>query len=205
MKPKGTKNLLRDVAGVLIYLNRQRCIDNLKKSGLEKIEEYLNVYHTKGLFLDQEKGLITPAHVRDQIRELLGRTVSDEKIDAVWNSFLVGIPRHKLELLLKLRDHYVVYLLSNTNQIHWDWSCKNAFPYRTFRVDDYFEKKYLSFEMKMAKPDLNIFEAVLEDANILPEETFFIDDSEANCLTAQSLGITTYTPTEGEDWSHLFK
>ena len=205
MKTKGIKNLLIDFGGVLIDLNRQRCIDNFKQLGLENIDEYLNVYHQKGLFLDQEKGLITPAQFRDQIRELLGRTVSDEKIDAVWNSFLVGIPRHKLELLLKLRDHYVVYLLSNTNQIHWDWSCKNAFPYRTFRVDDYFEKKYLSFEMKMAKPDLNIFEAVLEDANILPEETFFIDDSEANCLTAQSLGITTYTPTEGEDWSHLFK
>ena len=149
--------------------------------------------------------MITPAQFRDQIRELLGRTVSDEKIDAVWNSFLVGIPRYKLDLLLKLRENYVVYLLSNTNEIHWKWSCENTFPYRTFRVKDYFEKMYLSFEMKMAKPDLNIFEAVVEDAGILPEETLFIDDSEANCLTAQSLGIATYTPAEGEDWSHLFQ
>ena len=59
--------------------------------------------------------------------------------------------------------------------------------------------------MKMAKPDSDIFEAVLDDVGILPEETFFIDDSQANCLTAQSLGISTYTPAEGEDWSHLFK
>ncbi len=205
MRAKGIKNLLIDFGGVLIDLERQRCIDNFKKLGLENIDDYLNIYHQKGIFLEQEKGLITPPEFRNGIRDLLGRVVSDEKIDAVWNSFLGEIPRYKLDLLLKLRERYVVYLLSNTNKIHWDWACKHTFRYRTFRVDDYFEKKYLSFEMKMAKPDRDIFEAVIEDAGILPEETFFIDDSQANCLTAQSLGISTYTPAEGEDWSHLFK
>ena len=205
MRTKGIKNLLIDFGGVLIDLHRERCIDNFKKLGLENIDEYLNIYHQKGIFLEQEKGLITPAEFRNGIRELLGRVVSDEKIDAVWNSFLGEIPRYKLDLLLKLRERYVVYLLSNTNQIHWDWACKHTFPYRTFRVDDYFEKKYISYQMKMAKPDLEIFEAVLEDANILPEETLFIDDSLANCKAAESLGILTYTPAEGEDWGHLFK
>ena len=32
---------------------------------------------------------------------------------------LLDIPREKLDLLLKLREHYMVYLLSNTNRIHW--------------------------------------------------------------------------------------
>ena len=152
MRTKGIKNLLIDFGGVLIDLNRQRCIDNFKQLGLENIDEYLNVYHQKGLFLDQEKGLITPAQFRDQIRELLGRTESDEKIDAVWNSFLVGIPRYKLDLLLKLRENYVVYLLRNTNEINWKWSCANTFPYRTFRVKDDFVKMYLSFEIKLVSP-----------------------------------------------------
>jgi len=46
---------------------------------------------------------------------------------------------------------------------------------------------------------------VLDDAGLDPKETFFIDDSEANCMTARSLGISTYVPKAGEDWSHLFK
>ena len=165
MRTKGIKNLLIDFGGVLIDLHRQRCIDNFKKLGLENIDEYLNVYHQKGLFLEQEKGLITPPEFRDGICELLGRMVSDEKIDAVWNSFLGEIPRYKLDLLLKLRERYVVYLLSNTNEIHWNWACKHAFPYRSLRVYDYFAKKYLSFEMKMAKPASDIFEAVLDAAS----------------------------------------
>ena len=106
--------------------------------------------------------------------------------------------------MLKLREKYVVYLLSNTNEIHWKWTCKNLFPYRTFKVEDYFEKTYLSFEMKMAKPEPEIFKAILDDAGIEPEETLFIDDSEINCKAAQNLGISTYTAKAGEDWSHLF-
>ena len=71
-------------------------------------------------------------------------------------------------------------------------------------VQDYFEKTYLSFEMKMAKPEPEIFKAILDDAGIEPEETLFIDDSEINCKAAQNLGISTYTAKAGEDWSHLF-
>ena len=58
--------------------------------------------------------------------------------------------------------------------------------------------------MKMAKPDVEIFQQVIDLTNIDPQETCFIDDSEANCRTAETLGITTYTPKAHEDWRHLF-
>lgn len=204
MKNKGIKNLLIDFGGVLIDLDREHCIKNFKKLGFENIEDFLNIYHQQGAFMDHEKGLISPAEFRDEVRRLMGKPASDQEIDAVWNSFLVSIPTYKLELLLKLREKYVVYLLSNTNEIHWNWSCKHVFPYHAFKVEDYFEKIYLSFEMKMMKPEPEIFKAVIEDAGIDPKETFFIDDSEINCKTANELGISTYTPIAGEDWSHLF-
>lgn len=204
MKNKGIKNLLIDFGGVLINLDRPRCIKNFKKLGLSNVENLLNIYHQQGLFMQQEKGLITPVEFRTGIREMMGKVATDRQIDAAWNSFLVDIPTYKLDLLLKLREKYVVYLLSNTNDIHWKWACKNAFPYRGFRVEDYFEKIYLSFEMKMVKPEPQIFDAVLKDADIDPTETFFIDDSEQNCRVAETFGISTYTPKAGEDWSHLF-
>lgn len=171
---------------------------------MQNVDELLNVYHQQGIFMQQEKGLVTSAEFRDVIRQMVGKPLTDQQIDDAWNSFLVDIPTYKLDLLLKLREKYVVYLLSNTNDIHWKWSCENVFPYRGFQVEDYFEKIYLSFEMKMVKPDTEIFETVLADANIDPKETFFIDDSEANCLAAQALGISTYTPQANEDWSHIF-
>ena len=59
--------------------------------------------------------------------------------------------------------------------------------------------------MNMAKPDTEIFQKVLKDAGLDPKETFFIDDSADNCRVAETLGISTYMPKAGEDWSHLFK
>lgn len=204
MRDKVIRNLLVDLGGVLITLNRQRCIQNFKKLGLSNVDELLGASAEQGIFMKQEKGLITSAEFRDGIREAIGRNVTDEQIDTAWNSYLVDIPSCKLDLLLKLREKYVVYLLSNTNEIHWHWSCEHAFPYRGFRAKDYFEKIYLSHEMQMVKPDADIFEAVLADAGIDPRQTFFIDDIDANCQTARTLGISTYTPKAGEDWGHLF-
>ena len=205
MKRKGIKNLIVDFGGVLIDLDRQRCLENFRELGLPDVEHTLDLYHQQDFFQQYEKGLISSADFRNVIREKIGKDVDDARIDAAWNSFLVSIPTYKLDLLLALRKDYVVYLLSNTNEIHWKWACEHAFPYKTFRVEDYFEHIFLSYEMKMAKPDEEIFRKVLDDAGLDPKETFFIDDSETNCLTARSLGISTYTPKAGEDWSHLFK
>lgn len=204
MRRKGIKNLIIDFGGVLIDLNRQRCIENFKRLGLPDVEVVLDIYHQQDFFQKYEKGLITSAEFRDVIREKIGKPVTDAQIDDAWNSFLVSIPAAKLDLLLNLRKDYVVYLLSNTNEIHWQWSCQHAFPYKTFRVENYFEHIYLSYEMNMAKPDAEIFQKVLDDTGIIPAETLFIDDSTANCRAAEALGITTYTPQAGEDWSHLF-
>lgn len=204
MRRKGIKNLIIDFGGVLIDLDRQRCIENFKRLGLPDVEVVLDIYHQQDFFQKYEKGLITSAEFRDVIREKIGKPVTDAQIDDAWNSFLVSIPAAKLDLLLNLRKDYVVYLLSNTNEIHWQWSCQHAFPYKTFRVEDYFEHIYLSYEMNMAKPDAEIFQKVLDDTGIIPAETLFIDDSAANCRAAEALGITTYTPQTGEDWSHLF-
>ena len=205
MKRKGIKNLIVDFGGVLIDLDRQRCLENFRELGLPDVEHTLDLYHQQDFFQQYEKGLISSADFRNVIREKIGKDVDDARIDAAWNSFLVSIPTYKLDLLLALRKDYVVYLLSNTNEIHWKWSCEHAFRYKTFRVEDYFEHIFLSYEMKMAKPDEEIFRKVLDDTGLDPKETFFIDDSEANCMTARSLGISTYVPKAGEDWSHLFK
>lgn len=201
---KGIRNLIVDFGGVLIDLDRRRCIENFSRLGVPDTEAMLDVCHQQGIFLQYEKGTISSAEFRDAIRGRMENPATDADIDAAWNSFLVGIPVYKLDLLLKLRERYVVYLLSNTNDIHWRWSCEHAFRYRAFRAEDFFEKIFLSYEMKLSKPDVAIYRKVLDETGINPEETLFIDDSAANCRAAETLGISTYTPKAGEDWSHLF-
>ena len=157
-----------------------------------------------GVFSRFELGEISPEEFRDAIRKEADESLTDRKIDDMWNLMLLNIPREKLDLLLELRERYMVYLLSNTNQIHWDYAGEEMFNYRGFRADDFFEDTFLSFKMHLAKPDKAIYEKVMKEANILPEETFFIDDSETNCRAAAALGIQTHHYHIGEDLSLLF-
>jgi putative hydrolase of the HAD superfamily len=72
-------------------------------------------------------------------------------------------------------------------------------------VEDYFEKLFLSFEMHLVKPGIEIFRKIIEETAIVPQETLFIDDAEANCKTAQSLGINIYLANAKENWGYLFE
>ena len=201
---KKIRNIVFDLGGVLVDLDFKAAINGLQKAGFANVKEQLQAFDCEGIFQKFELGEMTADEFRSAIRENSTVSLTDEEVDGLWNAMLLEVPREKLELILHLRGKYMVYLLSNTNSIHWDYVCKNAFNYRGFRVNDYFEETFLSFEMHLAKPDKAIFEKVLEEANLLPEETLFIDDSEANCKAASELGIHTHHYHIGEDLKELF-
>ena len=202
---KQIKNIVFDLGGVLVDLDFKAAINGLRQAGFANVKEQLMAFDQGGIFQKFELGEMTADEFRTAIRENSTVTLTDEEIDALWNAMLLEIPREKLELILDLRGKYMVYLLSNTNSIHWDYVCKNAFNYRGFRVNDYFEETFLSYEMHLAKPNKAIFEKVLHDANLLPEETLFIDDSEANCKAAEEVGIHAHHYHIGDDLSKVFE
>ena len=202
---KNIKNIVFDLGGVLINLDFERAFEAFKKAGFENIEEQLQSFNREGIFEQFELGEISQEEFRSAIREKAKVALTDQEIDDMWNLVLLDIPREKLELILDLRGKYMVYLLSNTNKTHWDYTCKNAFNYRGFRVEDYFEETFLSFEMHMIKPNKAIFETMLSEANLLAEETLFIDDSEANCKAAQEVGIHAHHYHIGDDLSKIFE
>ena len=70
-------------------------------------------------------------------------------------------------------------------------------------LEAYFDKVYVSCEMKLLKPSPEIFRAVLADSALRAEETLFVDDSERNVATARSLGFATYCPKNGEDFTPM--
>ena len=202
---KNIKNIVFDLGGVLVDLDFKSTINGLQKAGFTNVKEQLQAFDQDGIFKKFELGEISADEFRASIRKNSSVSLTDEEVDSLWNLMLLEIPREKLELILDLRSKYMVYLLSNTNSIHWDYVCKNAFNYRGFRMDDYFEETFLSYEMHLAKPDKAIFEKMLNDANLLPEEILFIDDLEANCKAAEEVGIHAHHYHVGDDLSKIFE
>lgn len=72
----------------------------------------------------------------------------------------------------------------------------NLISFDKKRIDDQydlsrFDYVYLSFEIGMEKPDGRIYEYVLDDLKIKPENILFIDDDSNNILMAKKYGWNT--------------
>lgn len=199
------ENIIFDFGGVLVELDKPGCIEAFNRIGFSQAAAWVDSYCQQGIFSLLETGRITPEDFCDEVRSMTGNSASDAAIWNAWNLLITGIPSYRLEALLELRKRYRLLLLSNTNQVHWRFSCENHFRYKEYTIADYFDQIYLSYEMHKAKPDVDIFKEVVERSGVDLSRTLFIDDSLANCEAARSVGIESYHLQPGEDWRRLFE
>ena len=201
----GVRNLMFDLGGVIIDLDRQRCVDALVALGDSHADELLGLSMQKGEFMKLEEGKISAADFYNEMRRRIGRPVSDNEIADAINELLIGIPVERLRLLRELKQHFKVILLSNTNSIMFDTKIADCFAQEGLSVSHYFDDIFLSYRLKACKPHADIFEKVIAQAQIIPEETLFFDDSQQNLDTAAALGFKTYLVTPDRDILSFFK
>lgn len=191
------KNLVFDLGGVIVPLNRVACIRAFNDVvGYKDFGDVLRSYRQVGYFDKFETGRISAPRFREIIRshsvmttkDGQPRTVSDEQIDYSLNCFLCDIPQNRIDALLHFRQSYRMLLLSNTNPIGMNY-CRKLFKAKGYDVKELFDRLYLSYQMKVAKPDPDIFKKMMADSGIVPEETLYIDDSLANVEAGKALGF----------------
>jgi len=202
---KGVKNLLIDLGAVLVDLNKPRCVAAFKALGFVNVEDFLSTQHQEGIFLKADGGLVSSAEFRNEIRKLTGKAHSDAAIDKAWTDMLDGIPAYKLDFLWELKKRFRLMLISNISEIDWHFCLEHYFAYKNRRPEDYFDKLYLSYQMKLMKPNPEIMQKILEDSRAEPAQTLMIDDAEANCRMAESFGMRAFAPLPKEDWTPFLK
>ena len=194
------KHIIFDLGNVLVRLDTPACIEAFKKIGMEMVINRSND-DAKSVLEQLGLGLISVETFCQKARELSGSRASDEGICHAANAMLVEIPDEKKRRLLDLRARgHRVFLLSNTNSIHWDYCVEQLFPYKNYGVADYFERIFLSQEMHLQKPDAEIFNEVLRQTGIRAEDSIFIDDLPENCEAARGVGIQAFQNTNFDDW-----
>lgn len=197
------KNLLFDLGGVIMNLDRMRCVRALEALGMDDANGMLGEYGQKGPFLALEKGEIGPDEFHRQLRPHFDRAVTDEEIDRAFDLFLTGIPVSRLKALRELRRRYKVYLLSNTNPIMMEGYIAGQFRQEGLEMSDYFDGVVTSYEAKCYKPDREIFDYTCEHCGIQPEETLFFDDSQANVEAARRLGFNAAHVAPGKEFTDI--
>ncbi len=196
------RNIIFDFGGVLVNLDRKRCIDAFTRIGAGAIAGYVDECRQEDLFHDLEVGDTGVGQFCDAVRQACGGcNATDEDICGAWDALLTGIPKRRLDKLAELKRDFRLVLLSNTNPIHWRKAVDDYFTQGGLNVNYYFEKTYLSYEMRMLKPDEEIYRKVLDSSGMAAGDTLFIDDSKANCAAAERLGITSMHVTCGDEWT----
>lgn len=193
MKNSRIKNIVFDLGDVILNIDVPLASDNFGKLSGKEQHEVLTLFKEKELFRLFETGLVDEEAFRNMIREVLEfPDWSEEIIDTAWNSLLLDIPPARIELIKELGKNYRLFLLSNTSSIHIKEVNKILHAASGVeKLDDLFEKVYLSYEMGKMKPDPAIYLQVLEESGLVAEETLFLDDNADNITAASKLGIDT--------------
>lgn len=187
------KNIIFDFGGVIINIDYNLTADAFKAMGLTAFEEHFSKAKQRQLFDLYEKGEISSDDFRKDLQAAFADAPSIIHIDTAWNAMLLDLPQERLDLLKQLKKTHRTFLLSNTNEIHIDAIFAALKKEKGLDdLSDYFEKVYLSYKMKMRKPDEEIFRFVLEENHLDPAETLFIDDSPQHIEGAAKSGIHTY-------------
>ena len=194
-----TKNIIFDLGGVILNIDYHKTIDAFTALGIADFDAMYSQAAQSNLFDDLETGRSTPQQFRDGLKQYLPAGTTDAQIDAAWNALLEDLPAERLRLLEACKQRYNTYLLSNTNSIHYVQYIQDLeAAHGLSDMDGLFHKVYLSHEVHMRKPDVEIFEHVLKDQGLNAAETLFIDDSVQHIEGARSVGIQAYHLTGGE-------
>lgn len=196
------KNIFFDLGGVIMTLDPAEALRRFKALGLSDAGRYLGSYTQSGIFGNLEEGKITAEDFRSRLSELIGHELTFEDCKHAWLGYRKDVPQRNLDLLKELRANgYRLILLSNTNPFMMDWALSSGFDGNGSSLSDYFDALYLSYRLGIMKPASDFFRQVLDNENILPEETLFVDDGPRNVEAAGKLGFMTMCPDNGSDWT----
>lgn len=186
------KNIIFDFGGVFIDVDYHKTERAFVEAGIGNFHDLYSQNNASPLFEQFEKGELNDAQFYDALRQASSTSLTNQEIDRCWNSMLGDFYPEAIETAKKLKDHYRLFLFSNTNVIHYN--CFMAIFQRQFGRTDFeslFEKAYYSHTSGIRKPYPEAFEWVLRDAGIKASETLFIDDTISNIEGAQKVGLQT--------------
>lgn len=204
LKTSKINTIIFDLGGVLLNINPLLSLLEFEKiSGIPK-EELINRLRVDKIFEKFDTGSLNSAQFRSELCRIMNKKASDVDIDKAWNKLLLDFPDSRVKLLLDLRKNYRIFLLSNTNIIHFEKYTSDFYNNFGIPMTDLFETTFLSFEIGMHKPDAGIYQQLIQKANIEPSESIFFDDTLANIEATLLMGIKGIQITSECDVEHFF-
>jgi HAD superfamily hydrolase (TIGR01509 family) len=175
-----------DLGKVLIDFDVARACDQIAEISALPFTSIKKFLFDDGLEMNFEAGAFNFSSLHQQFEEHFKITVSRSDLAYAAANIFTPMPA-TIDFLQALRHKYRAHLpfvlLSNTNEIHWE------FIERHWKISQWFDYLILSFEIKAMKPDPVIFREVRRVTGVPAQQCFFVDDLTANVDAARREGF----------------
>ncbi|MEO6328197.1 MAG: HAD family phosphatase [Ginsengibacter sp.] len=186
------KAIIFDLGGVFLNIDYEKVSNAFKALRVDKFDDLYSQSEANPLFEHLETGKINQEEFCNGMLKYTDKAITENDIIDAWNSILLDFRRESLYHLKKLKHKYQLFLLSNTNIIHFH--AFNKIFERSFDNDSFnsfFHNVYYSHEIGFRKPEPEAYLYVLNENNLQPETTLFIDDTLKNLEGANAVGMPT--------------
>jgi len=188
---KNIDNIIFDLGNVILNIDYQNTIDAFKKIGVPNASSFYSKSSQLNIFNQLETGHISKQNFILEIQKIVPKASASQIINA-WNAILQDLPNERIEILKNIKDKFSIFLLSNTNSIHIEKIINKLGEKKYEEFYNLFEKVYYSHEVKLRKPNSDIFKLVIKENCLSIKNTLFIDDSIQHIESAKKIGLKTY-------------
>ncbi|MBU3743252.1 MAG: HAD family phosphatase [Sediminibacterium sp.] len=186
------KHIIFDLGGIFLNLDYQRTAVAFQQLGVANFNELFTQHHANPLFSQLETGEVSDTDFYHQIRTITQLPLSDTQIAEAWNAMLLDMPAERITWLQQVAQQHSIYLFSNTNTIHYQQIqliCERDLG--DIHFNSLFQFAGYSHFLGFRKPHVNAFRAYLQQLQLPPETTLFIDDTPGNIQGASEAGLHT--------------
>jgi glucose-1-phosphatase len=194
---QGIKHIIFDLGNVILNISYEETADAFSKLGFANFQQVFSKASQNKMADDIETGHVDEMVFLNYLQAQCAEGTSLAQVENAWNAIIINFPIRRLQILQQLQLHFNLYLLSNTNCIHE--RCYNQLLMQQHGIPTlgvFFDKVYLSHHIGLRKPDPKAWELILNNHQLLPHETLFIDDSIQHIEAAKLLGIQTIHITD---------
>ena len=200
---KNIDNIIFDLGNVILNIDYQNTIDAFEKIGVPDASIFYSKSSQLNIFNQLETGHISKQNFILEIQKFVPKASASQIINA-WNAILQDLPNERLEILKNIKDKFSIFLLSNTNTIHIEKIIDKLGKKKYEEFYNLFDKVYYSHEVKLRKPNADIFKLVIKENCLSIKNTLFIDDSIQHIESAKKIGLKTYHLDGNETLESIF-
>src|SRR3989344_3765349 len=167
--------IIFDLGRVLIDFDFRIAVERLKKRCSVDMFKLLSFFGAHSPAKDFDRGMIDEKEFFTKIQEEMNFPISMEEFIGFWNEIFTE-KKEMVALAKSFKGKYKVGILSNTNAWHVaHLKRKHAWVFQ-------FDAFVGSCDVKLMKPDPEIYKLTLKKLGVKPEEAFYTDDIAENIV-----------------------